>query len=707
MTDDAPSFRPAEIRMPTTPRLTRAALRQALLSPRSVAIVGQSDDATKTAGRPLKYLRRAGFAGTIYSVNARRETVLGERAYPSVSALPEVPDHAYILVPTEAVVDTVAECGRAGVRIATILAAGFSETGADGVAREQRLREIAAETAIRIIGPSSLGVVNLREGLLLTANAAFAEPDIPVGRTFFASHSGTMIGALMSRGKARGVGFAGLVSIGNEVDLSIGEICAATLDDPDIDGYLLFLESIRNSAAMREFALGAATRGKPVVAYKLGRSSAARELAVTHTGALAGEDDVASAFLADCGIARVESLEGLIEALPLVRRTPIRPVGMRPPRVAVLTTTAGGAIMVVDPLAMRGVEIAQPSAETYRRFAEKKIEVTPARIVDLTIAGTRYDVFKAALNILTTAPEFDMVLAVVGSSARFHPELAVRPIIDSANAAKPIAAFLVPEAPQALAMLSEAGIPSFRTPEACADAIAAALARREPKPAIAVPQAGSAGRVLDELEAYALLDRLGIPRSPAVALDATIAQAPALPFPYPVAVKVLSADIAHKSEAGGVALNIRDGAALVAAIEAMRETVKLRTGIAPDRVLVAPMISGIGEALIGYRVDREAGPLVMVAAGGIHTEIYRDRSLRLAPVDLVTAHAMIAEVKAFATLKGFRGKPAGDLDALANAIVALSRLALQNDPAITEAEVNPLIVRADGGVAVDALIRTL
>ena len=248
------------------------------------------------------------------------------------------------MVPTEAVVEAVAECGRAGVKVATILAAGFSETGPDGVAREERLREVAAATGIRLIGPSSLGVVNLREGVMLTANAAFAEPDIPVGRTFFASHSGTMIGALMSRGKARGVGFAGLVSIGNEVDLSVGEICAATLDDPDIDGYLLFLESIRNAAALREFALGAAERGRPVVAYKLGRSSAARELAVTHTGALAGEDDVASAFLADCGIARVESLEGLLEALPLVRRTPIRPVGARKPAVAVVRTSSAAFI---------------------------------------------------------------------------------------------------------------------------------------------------------------------------------------------------------------------------------------------------------------------------------------------------------------------------------------------------------------------------
>ena len=242
-------------------------------------------------------------------------------------------------------------------------------------------------------------------------------------------------------------------------------------------------KSIRNAAALREFALGAAARGRPVVAYKLGRSSAARELAVTHTGALAGEDDVASAFLADCGIARVESLEGLLEALPLVRRTPIRPVGARTPTVAVLTTTAGGAIMVVDPLAMRGVEIAQPAPETFARLAAKGIEVTPARIVDLTVAGTRYDVTKAALDVLTTAPEFDLVLAVVGSSARFHPELAVRPMIDSAGSEKPIAAFLVPEAPDALARLAEAGVPSFRTPEACADAIAAALARREPKAA--------------------------------------------------------------------------------------------------------------------------------------------------------------------------------------------------------------------------------
>src|SRR5439155_8493202 len=177
------------------------------------------------------------------------------------------------------------------------------------------LREICEQSGIRIVGPSSLGVVDLRDKVLLTANAAFAETDLPVGRIFAASHSGSLIGALMSRGKARGVGFAGLVSVGNEVDLSLGEICAATLDDPGIDSYMLFLETLRHADALRRFALAAAARGKPIVAYKVGRSNVARELAVTHTGALAGEDDVADAFLRACGIARVETRHGVIGGL--------------------------------------------------------------------------------------------------------------------------------------------------------------------------------------------------------------------------------------------------------------------------------------------------------------------------------------------------------------------------------------------------------
>ena len=303
--------------------VAHADLRQLLFSPRCVAIVGQSDDASKTAGRPLKFLRQMGYAGRVYPINSRREQVLGERAWPSLAALPEIPDHAYIVTPTEAAVEAVEECGRLGVKVATVLADGFAETGREGLARESRLRETCARTGIRLVGPSSLGVVDLRSKAMLTANAAFDEPDLPAGRIFAASHSGSLIGALLSRGKARGVGFAGLVSVGNEVDLSLGEICATTLDDPGIDGYMLFLETMRHAEALRRFALAAAQRGKPIIAYKLGRSAAARELAVSHTGALAGEDDVADVFLKACGIARVDTLDALIEGLPLLARVPV------------------------------------------------------------------------------------------------------------------------------------------------------------------------------------------------------------------------------------------------------------------------------------------------------------------------------------------------------------------------------------------------
>jgi acyl-CoA synthetase (NDP forming) len=318
---------------------------------------------------------------------------------------------------------------------------------------------------------------------------------------------------------------------------------------------------------------------------------------------------------------------------------------------------------------------------------------------------------KAALDVIVTAPEFDLVVAVVGSSARFHPDLAVKPIIDCAGSAKPLAAFLVPDAPAALAALSQAGVPNFRTPEACADAIAAALARRAPRLlATSARPAGAndGGNWLDELETYALLDRLGIAHAPSVAIDAHVERAPALPFPYPVAVKALAAGIAHKTDIGGVVLGVADGDGLTAAIRRIRASVaQQRPGTQVDRVLVQPMISGLGEALIGYRVDRDVGPVVLVAAGGVFTEIYRDRSLRLAPVDLVTAQEMIAQVRGLAPLAGYRGLPAGDLAALAQAIVALSQLAAADGLAVIEAEINPLIVRPAGlgVVAVDALVK--
>jgi acyl-CoA synthetase (NDP forming) len=466
---------------------------------------------------------------------------------------------------------------------------------------------------------------------------------------------------------------------------------------------------MRNTDALRRFALAAAARGKPVIAYKLGRSATARELAVTHTGALAGEDDIADAFLADCGIARVDTLDALIEGLTLLRRVPVAAPGSRKRAVGVVTTTGGGATTAIDPLAARGVAIEPPGTLTLTRLSAAGINTKPTRLLDLTLTGTRYDVMKPALDALTRAPEYDIVLCVVGSSARFYPELAVRPIIDSADSLKPIAAFLTPDAPQALAALSKAGVANFRTPEACADAIAAALRRRAPRLDISKrtpPRpASSSGLMLDELEAYRLLAKRRITPAMSLALDAQFTGMVTLPFGYPVAVKALSNAIAHKTDAGGVKLGIRTVEELRAAVEQIRHDVVTQAGVLIDRVLVQQMVTGLGEVLLGYRVDPDVGPLIMVAAGGIYTEIYRDRSLRLAPVDLATAREMIGEVRGLIPLAGFRGKPKGDLEALARAVVAFSTLA--EDPTIEEAEINPLIVKPDGlgVVAVDALVR--
>ncbi|SPA02236.1 conserved hypothetical protein [Cupriavidus taiwanensis] len=683
-----------------------AALAQALLAPNSVALYGASDDAGKTAGRPLKFLRAAGFQGKIYPINPNRRTVQGETAYESLAALPEVPDHVFILTPTNTVLEAVAECARLGVKVVTILASGFSESGPEGAAREEALRKLSKDTGIRVLGPSSLGVINPGAGLVLTANAAFAEPELPSGKVFVASHSGSMIGSLVSRGKARGVGFAGLVSVGGEADLCVGEICLATLDDPSIEGYLLFLESLRHGEQLRAFAVEAAKRGKPVIAYKLGRSAAAAEMAATHTGALAGEDDIADAFLKDLGIARVGILEALLETFPLAKRIPLPTSEASLRRVGVVTTTGGGAAMAVDQLGIRDVVVEPASADTLAKLAAAGISVSPGRVLDLTLAGTNYNVMKGALDIMFEAPEFDVVLAVVGSSARFQPDLAVRPIIDSASSSKPLAAMLVPDAPEALRSLTEAGVPCFRSPEACADAIASLFARRAPAEQPLVAEDLTGAKSLSEAQAYAILDLVGVPHAPAVTMPLA-GPASQLPFAFPVVAKVCSPDIPHKTEVGGVVLGIKGQDELESALSTLRGNLRVHAGDKHcDEVLVQPMTSGLTEVLIGYRVDPEAGPIVMLAAGGIWAEVARDRSIRLAPVTVDVARDMIAEVKALKTVSGLRGKQKGDLEALAKAVSALSQLAVKPELRVAEAEVNPLMVLPEGkGVlAVDALV---
>jgi acyl-CoA synthetase (NDP forming) len=659
---------------------TAVELARALFSPRSVALVGASGDAAKNTSRPQRYLAKFGFAGTVVPVNASRNEILGVKAFKSISEI-EIPvDHAFIMVGD--VEGALEDCGAKGVPVATIFTDGFADAGAEGMARQEKLAARARALGVRLLGPNSMGVINLSGRCPITVNAVL-DMDVPAaGATSIVSQSGTMLGTVLSRGAARGLGFSKLVSVGNESDLGVGEIVEMLAADPDTRTILLFLETVRGAEALARGARAAHAAGKPVVAYKLGRSRLGERLARSHTGALAGEDAALDAYFRACGIARVDMLETLIEIGPLLagRRPPDL---ARAPRVGVVTTTGGGAASVVDRLGMHGVETASPDAR--------------APIIDLTM-GRQAATYGAVVEQLLAYPDCDAVLAVVGSSAQFHPQHAVEPILRAARAAKPLAVFMTPQADRSLALLAEAGIAAFRTPEACADALHAYFSWKSPRtPPGGIPPEWPKdipvkGR-LTEPEAMKLFATLGVP-----IVESAVARAPdyAHPIAYPVALKILTPEIAHKSDVGGVVLGIPGPQELLNHARTLRAK--------SDDLLVQRMEHGLAEAIVGYRDDPVVGPLVLVGAGGILAELYNDAVVRLAPVSEAEAREMIAAVKGFAALRGYRGLPAGDLAALASAVCAMSRLAQLAGRPVREAEANPVIVKAAGAVAVDALV---
>jgi acyl-CoA synthetase (NDP forming) len=648
----------------------------ALFEPKSIALIGASTDANRLTARAQVYLRQHRFPGTLYPVNPRAETVLGERAYPSLHDVPGPVDFAYILVGTGHVEAAVTDCAARGVPVACVLADGFAETGPEGVALQERIVAAARAGGMRLLGPNSMGVINPRAATACSVNAALAAETLPGGRWSLVSQSGSVMGTLLSRAAARGFGFAKIVGTGNEADLSAGEVADLLVDDPDTDAILLFLETIRHPDLFERAARRAHAAGKPIVAYKLGRSEQGAARATTHTGAMTGSDAAADAFFRDLGIVRVDMLETLLELPPLL-------IGRRPPdaprrAVRIVTTTGGGGAMVVDRLGVLGI--------------------TTAGMVDTTLAGARKDTVAAALTEARDAPDADLAIAVVGSSAQFRPQDAIAGVL-AASGRNPVAAFLLPEATRSLQLLAEAGLAAFRTPEACADGIRAFLDWRAPATA---PDTGdiSAARALlpahDEPAARAVFAALGLPDR-AVRVDP---EAPP-PLPYPVALKGIASGIAHKTEAGLVALNLPDAEALRAAATAMHA----RHGDA-IRFIAEPMAKGLAEAILGYRRDPLVGPVIALGAGGVLAEIYRDVVLRRAPLDLAAAWDMIAAVKGLAPARGYRNLPKGDLAALARAIVAVSRLA--GVPEVTEAEINPLIILRDGDgvVMADALVVT-
>jgi acyl-CoA synthetase (NDP forming) len=687
-------------------REERLKLAQALFAPRAVALFGASADAGKNTARPQRFMRKHGYTGRIVPINPARDEILGERAYPTLLDAPGDIDHAFIMVAAGQVEAALEQCAARGVPVATVYSDGFAEMGEDGLARERRLVDRARALGVRLLGPNSIGLVNVANGTALTVNAVLEMDHLPRGDASVVSQSGSIIGTLLSRGAARGLGFAKLVSVGNEAELGVGELVELLADDPETRVILLFLETIRDAARLARAAERAAAAGKAVVAYKLGRSTLGEALARSHTGALAGSDAAVDAFFRRSGIVRVDMLETLIEIVPLLggRRPP--PQLGRAPRVAVMTTTGGGAASVVDRLGTLGMQTFTPDAAFIAAMGAQRIHVRPAPLIDLTLAATS-EKYRAVLEGLLAHPQCDAVLAVVGSSAQFHPELAVKPIVGVPRSAKPLVVFLAPHAEASLRLLAEAGVAAFRTPEACADALGAYFSWCAPRPAsvaaaIRWPDNMPVTGTLDEAQALTLFAQLGVPTVPWA-----IARAPEYghAIAYPVASKVLSPGILHKTEVGGVVLGLADRAQFDARVPQMLAGVRAAApGARIDGVLVQTMADGLAEAIVGYRHDPLIGPVVMVGMGGRLAEIYRDICVRCAPVDEAEAMDMIDSVKGLALVRGYRGLPRGDLNALARAVAAVSRLALIAGRPIAEAEINPLMVSAEGVLAVDAVV---
>jgi len=678
-----------------------------LLSPSSVALVGISGDAEQPTTRPLKFMRAHGFNGRIYLVNPSRSAVLGEQCYASLMELPEAPDVAFVMVAAKRVCTVIDDCARAGVGHAIVYAGGFSEDGVEGKRRQDELLSHAQQAGVRLLGPNSIGVANMHTGAIVSVNAVFEMDHLPIGGASLVSQSGSMMGSLASRAAARGIGFSKSVSVGNEADISVGEVVEALVDDERTQVILLFLETIRDRAALSHALNRARAARKPVVAYKLGRSEAGDSFTISHTGAIAGDIACIDAFFRRYGVMRVDLLETLLEIAPLAQRYGRTATALCGRRVAIVSTSGGAAAIVADNLALRGFRAVAPPPETIERLGHSGLKIKAVPIIDLTLSATR-EQYRDVLRHLLESDWCDAVVAVVGSSAQFYPDFAVRPLIESSPyAAKPLVAFLAPEASDSLVLLLRAGVPAFRTPESCADALSAFLSRADEEGPDALPFEWPAdlptSGMLTENEAFGVFESLGIPIARRHHLTASDS---GHSLPYPVVAKISSRGIAHKTDVGGVVTGISSEVELRQAVEALLTNARAKAPYAHvDGVLVQTQEHGQIELVLGFRDDSVVGPVVVLGAGGTTAELMDDIAVRVAPVSESEAREMIRELRVSRLIDGYRGQCVLDATAIAKAVAAISRLACVNGATVAEAEINPLFVRANGVIAVDALLR--
>jgi acetyltransferase len=695
----------------------------AFFSPRTVAVIGASETPGSVGRTVLWNLISNPFGGTVFPVSAQRLSVLGIKAYPTIGAVPEDVDLAVIATPAKTVPAIMAECADAGVRGAIIISAGFKETGPDGERLEQEILTQARRGQIRVIGPNCLGVMSPLTGLNATFAGAMARP----GSVGFISQSGALGTAILDWSLRELVGFSCFISIGSMVDIGWGDLIDYLGDDTRTRSIVLYMESIGDArsflSAAREVALT-----KPIIVIKAGRSEAASRAAASHTGALTGSDEILDAAFRRSGVLRVKNIADLFHMAEVLAKQP-RPKG---PRLTILTNAGGPAVLATDALITSGGELAELSPVTMENLdALLPAHWSHNNPVDI-LGDAAPERYAKAVEIVARDPGSDGLLVVLTPQAMTDPTRTaeqLRPFSKIED--KPILASWMGGANVAAgeSILNRANIPTFSYPDAAARAFSymwrysnvlrglyeTPIPIQESEETVCnrakadqvIQSARTAGRtLLDESESKRLLAAYGIPivetRTAASEAEAVSAGAE---IGFPVVVKVLSESIIHKSDVGGVHLDLYSAAAVRQAFRSIRKNVAERAGPGHFQgVIVQPMVKDDGiELTVGSSTDAQLGPVLQFGSGGKLADVYRDRALGLPPLNTTLARRMMEQTRVFAALHGVRGHKPVDIGALEQLLVSFSRLVVEQ-PWIKEIDINPLLAYGDRLLALDARV---
>lgn len=691
-----------------------------LLAPRSIAIVGASGEAATINGQVLRNLQGRGYAGALYPVNPKYAEVGGVRCWPSVDSLPEAPDLAVVMLGAARAVDAVEACGQRGIPFAIVVGAGFAELGGEGEALQRRLLESAARHGLRVVGPNCIGMMNVPGNVFAGFGPVFGLAQLRAGGVSMVTQSGGFGFAVVNMAEELGVGFRHVVSTGNEADLTSLDFMEAFLDDPGTRVIAGYFEGIRDAHRIPALGRRALAAGKPVIAWKVGQSPEGERAAASHTGNLGGSAALYRAAFEQFGWIRIDDVQDLVDAVQAFEP------GKLPSHegVGIVTVSGGAGVLLADACASHGLAVPTLSDDTQRRLrAVLPAYASPQNPVDVTATILNDPgLLRAALQVLLDDPAIASLVVVASSvegaqAGRIAAELAAlasgtgKPVIVSWSSREE-------RVGDAYATLRAAKVPLYRTPSRCCRALAAlatfASARRrladDPvPPARRAPSTPLRGP-FNEHQAKRLLEPYGL-RATREELATTSQEAveAARRIGHPVALKVQSAAIAHKTEAGGVRLRVVGDDAVAAAFdEIVANAKRLRPDAVVDGVLVQEMVEGGVEAIVGGLHDGRFGPVVMFGLGGVFTEVLQDVVFRLAPVSLERAREMVASIRGAAVLRGARGKPRADVEALARAIVGVSQALVDHDGALAELDLNPLVVLPEGhGVrVVDALVTT-